>query len=385
MRKIAQVFILQPLIPVYRRRVFESLSHNQDPCFTLLADNYLSGAIRTLGDAELACIRHRQVKTCSIQIGRLTFLWQPEAWEMIWREKPDCVIVHGSVYDLTSWLILLWGRFSGRPVLSWTIGLQRPETGVKFLVRRVFYTLARGLLLYGDYPKKLLLQQGMDSAHMHVIYNSLDVESQRDSEKAVTQADVSDLRYRLGIGKNARALMFIGRLVRRKRLDILLEATARLIEREADIHLVMIGDGDDLARLRELTDSLSICGKVHFVGALYEEIEIARHMRLCHAAVIPEAGLPIIHPMGYGLPPIISDNIEKHGTEWEAVEDGKTGFFYRDNDVEDLVNTVQRCFADEGARLSIGRACRARVEQRYTGEGHANRILEGLHKFTKDI
>ena len=101
-------------------------------------------------------------------------------------------------------------------------------------------------------------------------------------------------------------------------------------------------------------------------------------MQLADAAIIPEAGLPIIHPMGYGVPPIISDNVHQHGTEWEAVAEGQTGYFYRDADAGDLMAAIQRCFEDESKRSAIARNCRARVRERYTAEGHSARILAGV-------
>lgn len=290
-------------------------------------------------------------------------------------------MVHGGFYDLTSWVLLLWGRLRGAVVISWTIGFQRPERGPKLWARLMFYKLARGLLVYGDYPTRLLREAGMPPEAMHVIYNSLDVSEQRRAEALVTQEDVERLRETLGLQTKSRVLIFIGRVVPRKRLSIAVEAISRLADAKPDIHFVIIGDGDDRENLVRLAGELHVEDRVHFVGALFEEQAIAAYMRLADAAIIPEAGLPIIHPMGYGVPPIISDDIYRHGTEWEAVEEGHTGYFYRDGDAADLAAAIRRCLDDEPARRAIALNCRARVEERYTSEGHAARILAGIRKF----
>ncbi|QQS55457.1 MAG: glycosyltransferase family 4 protein [Candidatus Competibacteraceae bacterium] len=378
-----RVLILQPVIPTYRKRVFEILSASSDPVFTIIAGDHAEG-LRTLQGAELDQIRHHLVAPRNIRFGGHSgFTWHPEAWRLVRREQPDCVIVQGSVYDITSWLVLLWGRWCNVPVLSWTIGLQRSESGPKWWFRRAFYNLARGLLLYGDYPKRLLTDGGVPADRIHVIYNSLDVSAQRAAEAMVREEDVQQLREKLGIAAGAFVLLFIGRIVPRKRLSISLHAITALAAQGYDVHLLLIGDGDDVDNLHSLSLQLATQRKVHFVGAIYDEIEIAKYMKLSAAALIPEAGLPIIHPMGYGLPPIISDNLARHGTEWEAVEEGQTGFFYCDNDIDSLITVIKKCLLDDEMRLIISKNARRRAVERYTSEQHAARIIEGVLRFTR--
>lgn len=378
-----RVLILQPVIPTYRKRVFEILSASRDPVFTIIAGDHVEG-LRTLQGPELDQIRHHLVAPRNIRFGGYSgFTWHPEHWRWVRCEQPDCVIVQGSVYDLTSWLVLLWGRWRNVPVLSWTIGLQRPESGPKWWFRRTFYNLARGLLLYGDYPKRLLIDGGVPADRIHVIYNSLDVSEQHAAEAMVREEDVQQLREGLGIAASAFVLLFIGRIVPRKRLSIALHAIAVLITQGYDTHLLLIGDGDDMDNLNNLSVQLTIQDKIHFVGAIYDEAEIARYMKLGMAALIPEAGLPIIHPMGYGLPSIISDNLARHGTEWEAVEEGATGFFYHDNDLDSLVATIKKCLLDNVNRLAISKNARRRAFERYASEQHAARIIEGVLRFAR--
>ena len=377
------LYLLQPLIPPYRLKVFEALSAVADPEVTVFAGDASTDLVRHLEPGKMGTIRHRFAKTYLLGLRRRrAIFWQPAAWLAISRDRPDAVVVHGNIYDLTSWLVLLWGRFVGRPVLIWTIGLQRQESGLKAWLRRHFYSLARGLLLYGDYPKRLLVESGYNPDRLHVIYNSLDTAAQRAAEARVSEVDVVAVRERLGMGADARALIFIGRIVPRKRLSILIKMAARLIREGRDLHVVLIGEGDDMDRLEALAREENCVDRLHFTGAIYDEVKIACYMLACHAAVVPEAGLPIIHPMSYGLPLIISDNIAQHGTEWEAVEEGKTGFFYRDGDVDALASAIRRCLDDDAARARMGTNCRARVEAYYTADGHATRFMAGVARFS---
>jgi glycosyltransferase involved in cell wall biosynthesis len=378
---MSDILIVQQIIPSYRRRVFEVLSQHVDPKIAVISGDRPYAGVGALFGEELRGVRTVVAQVRDLRILGLNFSWQPDALRIVRSAKDSYVVVHGGIYDLTSWALLLWGRLTGRPVIAWTIGLQEPERGLKLRLRTLFYGLARGLLLYGDYPRRLLVEAGFDQSRMHVIYNSLDVAAQREAERAARQEDLAPLRAKFGLGKDAKVLVFIGRLVARKRLPIAIEALAHLAQDGLDAHLLLIGDGDDRGRLETLAKKQGMAQRVHFAGAIYDENEIARLMCICHAAVVPEAGLPIIHPMGYGLPPIISDDIKRHGTEWEAVTEGETGLFYRDGDVKSLAAAIKRCLSDEALRGRMARACRARVEERYTAEGHARRILEGVLKF----
>lgn len=376
-----RILVLQPVIPTYRKRVFEILSASSDPIFTIVAGNRAVG-LRTLQGNELQKIRHYLVEPRNIQFfSRDSLAWYPEAWRLVRDKKPDCVIITGNVYDLTSWLVLLWGRWCNIPVLAWTHGLKKPEFGPKWWFRRAFYNLARGLFLYGNYAKKLLIEGGLSVDRIHVIYNSLDILLQQAAEAKVYEEDVQQLRKELEIATNASVLIFIGRILSRRGLSITLKAISIFKAQGRDIHLLFIGDGDDTNNLRDLSIRLGIGNKAHFIGAIHDEVEIAKYMKLSAAAVIL-GGLPIIHPMGYGVPPIISDNLADHGPEWEAVEEGKTGYFFRDNDLNSLVSTINRCFEDETKRLLISKNARKRAIERYSSEHHAMRIIEGIYRFT---
>lgn len=379
----SSVFIIQRIIPHYRLGVFEHLTACDAPEVTIVTGDRSVDGVQAMSGAALDRIRTRIAQVNHLRIGSLTFSWQPEAWRLVRRERPDMVVVHGGFYDLTSWALLLWGRLRGMTVISWTIGLQRPERGPKLWARLVFYKLARGLLVYGDYPIRLLQEAGIAQDKMHVIYNSLDISEQRKAESLTTESDVARLRDELDLDESARVLIFIGRVVPRKRLSIAVEAISRLAGADANVHLVILGDGDDRQNLARLASDLRVQNRVHFIGAVFEERAIAAYMRLADAAIIPEAGLPIIHPMGYGVPPIISDDIHRHGTEWEAVEEGYTGYFYRDGDVADLARVIRRCLDNEPQRRAVALNCRKRVEERYTSEGHGARILDGVRRFSR--
>ena len=106
-------------------------------------------------------------------------------------------------------------------------------------------------------------------------------------------------------------------------------------------------------------------------------------MSLCIGSIIPEAGLPIIHPMSYALVPIISDDIRRHGTEWEAVKEGETGYFFEDDNSDSLASVIRKCTINCDSIRKVGVAAQKLAWGRYSAEAHADRIIEGVKKFTR--
>lgn len=377
-----RILLFQNVIPTYRAAMFRSLVRGSEDEVTVVSGRSSPDKLKLADDIffDELNIRETPIRYWRLPNGQHAS-FQPGALSIARAMRPDAIVVQGGPYELTSWLLMLWGRLTGTPVIAWTIGLQRRETGLKWRLRKFFFGRAKGLLLYGDYPARLLAESGIDARRMHVIYNSLDLAGQREAAARIDPADIAALRDDMGIGAATPVFIFIGRLVARKRLPVAIEAIGMLRTRGIDAHLLFIGDGADRARLEQISRDNGLADRIHFRGAIYDEQQIASHMAIAQAAIIPEAGLPIIHPMAYGVVPVISDDIERHGTEWEAVVERTTGCFFKDDDAVDLADCLARLVADPAETKRIGEAARKLAFERYGAEAHAGRIVEGVRKF----
>jgi glycosyltransferase involved in cell wall biosynthesis len=79
------------------------------------------------------------------------------------------------------------------------------------------------------------------------------------------------LRARLGLDPGTPLVGAVGRLAAIKDLGVLLEAAARL---SSAVHVVLVGDGPDRARLTDLAAELGIAERVHLVGWWDEVTEV---------------------------------------------------------------------------------------------------------------
>src|SRR5262249_9152914 len=93
--------------------------------------------------------------------GRL--FWQRGVVKLALRRDIRCLILLGNSKWASTWAAAIAGRLSGKRVLFWTHGWIVPERGLKKFIRRRFYKLAHGLLLYGNGARKIGIEQGFAS------------------------------------------------------------------------------------------------------------------------------------------------------------------------------------------------------------------------------
>ena len=242
---IPLVVLQQVCIPHYRRRLYETLGADPRFRFLVLADPAADVPYLSLSEAPSQC----EFEAATQYFFRLPFgcslSWQPAAVRAVIRYRPDVVIAQGSPYELTAWMLTILGRIYGIPVLLWTHGLQGEEAGVKWRVRSWLFRLSRGLLLYGDHAKRLLIAKGFAEDRLHVIYNSLDDRQQVAVSERITSADCETFRRSLGIMESERLICFTGRLQPVKRLPWLLHAIHLVVQQGRSVHLALVGDGSE--------------------------------------------------------------------------------------------------------------------------------------------
>ncbi len=375
------VALQQVCVPHYRQRLFETLASDQRFRFLVLADPSADVPFLRLSEAPSRCELEAAVQHVLKLPYGLSLSWQPAAVRAVVRNRPDVVIAQGSPYDLTAWVLVMIGRIVGIPVLLWTHGLQGEESGMKWMVRACLYRLSRGLMLYGDYAKQLLIAKGLAADRLHVIYNSLDDSTQAGIAEAITPDECEVFRRSLGVGPGERVICFTGRLQPVKRLPWLLQALNLAALRGKTIHLVLVGDGSERQQLESLTTELGLTGLVHFLGAIYDESRLGLILSASDLAVVPSgAGLSVMHALAYGTPVLLHDKVEEHFPEWEAVKEGETGWMYRYDDVSDCVEKLIDALFPSPKKPAMAAACRAMINNRYNSTTHAGLFVEAITK-----
>jgi glycosyltransferase involved in cell wall biosynthesis len=165
-----------------------------------------------------------------------------------------------------------------------------------------------------------------------------------------------DVRYPLP------TVLYLGRLRRYKRVDLILKALALLKGRGVRAHLLIAGKGDEEQRLKDEARTLNFSDdEVRFLGFVSEEEKVELLQRVwVHILTSPKEGwgISIVEAAACGTPTVASD---APGLR-DSVRQGETGFLVGHGDVEALAERIQLLVQDGDLRRRMGLAAREFAE-----------------------
>jgi 1,2-diacylglycerol 3-alpha-glucosyltransferase len=280
------------------------------------------------------------------------------------RKDIQTIVFLGNVKYPMTWISAALARLSGKRVLFWTHGWIRPEPGFSGWLRRTFYRLSHGLLLYGNLAREIGLSSGFAEANLYVIFNSLAYVQQKALREQVTEEDVRKLRRTLFPEPALPLVIGIGRQTYEKRFDLLLEATRQMACDGHRVNVLLVGEGPERPRLTRQAEEHGL--SVVFWGPCYDEATLARLICAAEVTTVPGSiGLAAIHSLVYGVPVVTHNNARAQKPEWEAIVPGLNGTLYEESDVADLVKALSHWLQPDLDRDSVRHRCYAVVDRYY--------------------
>jgi glycosyltransferase involved in cell wall biosynthesis len=149
-------------------------------------------------------------------------------------------------------------------------------------------------------------------------------------------------------------IAYMGRLEPYKRVDIVLQAMARLADRHPTAELLIIGRGSAKPSLEQLAKTLGIADRTRFTGFVSdkERDSLLADCRVCVCASEKEGwGLTVIEANRLGTPVVASD---VPGLR-DSVLDGKTGLLVPYADVEAFAKGISRLLDEDAFALKMSR------------------------------
>ncbi|HOA34841.1 MAG TPA: glycosyltransferase family 4 protein [Bacillota bacterium] len=160
-------------------------------------------------------------------------------------------------------------------------------------------------------------------------------------------------------------IFFIGRLVREKGVQLLLEALPMIRDRFPNVRAVIAGQGPYAEELHRLSLNLGLDRQVTFAGFIDEE---TRNQLYAHAdvAVFPSHyepfGLVALEAMATGTPVVVSDT----GGFSETVNHGVNGIRAATGNAADLAGQVCALLGNPGLARRLARQALQDVEDKYS-------------------
>lgn len=175
-------------------------------------------------------------------------------------------------------------------------------------------------------------------------------------------------------------MLYLGRLKKYKRVDLVLSGLARLKAHGVDARLVVAGKGDQRPVLERLAADLGIADRVQFAGFVTEEQKRTLFRRSwVHVLTSPKEGWGIsnLEAAACGTATVASDSPGLR----DSVRDGETGYLVRHGDIDALAHRLRAILQDPALRDRLGTGAR-RFAGRYTWdrsaadtEAHLSRVL----------
>ena len=147
-------------------------------------------------------------------------------------------------------------------------------------------------------------------------------------------------------------VVFVGRLTSEKQIDVILRAVAKL-DPALDVHLDLVGDGDQRPSLEKLADELAIRDRITFHGHTTDEVlrgALTRASVFAIASIAELQSIATMEAMASGLPIVAADAVALP----HLVHDGENGYLFTPGDVDGLaerLTTVLTASAEDRLRM----------------------------------
>lgn len=291
------------------------------------------------------------------------FWWQKDAVKLVFKKQYRNFILTGDAGILSNWIIVFFCLLLGKQSYIWMHGLNKEPTWIGKLLTYPFYGMATKFLLYGDFARDEMIKMGFPAKKMVCIYNSLDYDTQLKYRTQVKTPSV----YSSHFDNTYPTIIYIGRIQKVKKVDMLIDAVSLLNNKGVNCNLVLVGENTDNISLSQTIDKLKCEEKVWVYGACYDEELISELIYNAAVCVSPgNVGLTAIHALSYGTPVITHNNYYNHGPEFEAITEGVTGSFFREDDVNDMCNKMEQwLMPDATKREQVRLAAYETIDTKY--------------------
>ncbi len=240
-------------------------------------------------------------------------------------------------------------------------------------VRRLALRQARGITAVSAFTAERVVQaQGLDPRKVFLLPPALEPGFANGRRTGAS----------LPLPPQSRLILTVGRLVSSepgKGIDTVIRALPRVLSVVPDAFYVVVGEGNDQARLERLAQESNVRDRVLFLGEQSLR-DLKEYYSRCCAFVMPSRqegfGIVFLEAMAFGRP-IVGGN---HGGTPEFVQDGVTGFLVEYDRVDVLADRLIRLLQDEELCRQMGDAGRRTVEANFSFEqfrGRLTRILDG--------
>lgn len=277
--------------------------------------------------------------------------------------KPDCIILFLHLKDLIIFPLIYYCRIKKIPVVYWNFGIDLgdPYNGFKNFIYRHIHGLVNAILLYS--PNEYIFIKPRYHAKTFVANNTINM---TDYEGMQLRGNILRDVYKV---KEKHIVLFVGRIIPAKRVDVLL----RCFRNTPEIAVVIAGKGIT----SEMLEIINIQPNYYYLGEIkYDKTEISKIYYGADIVCIPgNVGLAIIEAFFWGKPLITLKSTKGlNSPEIFYLKNGENGYI-TDNEKE-MEEKIIHLLSNPELYEQFSKKARDVVQT----EGHISKMFSGFHE-----
>jgi glycosyltransferase involved in cell wall biosynthesis len=172
-------------------------------------------------------------------------------------------------------------------------------------------------------------------------------------------------------------ILYVGQIIRRKGLHLLLEALAPLAELNWELNVVgdLNCDKDYLSEVTTLVEQFGLAHKVRLMGELSRtdvKSKLESSDVFVSSSMYEAFGMSVLEALANGVP-VVAFAV---GGITEIVEHNVTGLLVRPGDIEALRGALRKIISDQALRLELSKQAKKRIDVLPTWESTCS-LIEG--------
>ena len=294
-----------------------------------------------------------------------------------------CDLVHVHAMTDALYASYAWCRLHDKPLLfeMTLVGADDPLTvrrsANRFAgVRRRAYFSCDGYVAISPALQEISREAGLPADRVKLIPQGVDIDMFTPVD------DRMSIRRDLGLPSDGPLLTFVGSLVQRKGLDVLLDAWSAIYRAHPETRLLLVGRDNFAGHESEtafLSDQLArvpaaAAERIHRTGV---QDEVHRYLQASDLFVFPSRregfGTVMVEAMATGLPCVVG---EQPGVTDFIFRDGRSGVVVGQEDPRALADAVNGLLENGAAAAEMGRVARREAVDRFDINGIADRYIE---------
>jgi len=333
------ILIFQRILTNYRLPIFKKLNEEVGAVLCL-GKNGPKGTflIKTKPDFE-----HIKIKDF-YPIATKEMLVFQDVFTPIFKYKPEIVIIEFALSIISNWFFLFLRPFFKYKIVLWSHGHSRkrgfnPKISLSDKLRRYWMNKADAIILYSYNSKKLFGPFVFKKEKIFVAPNTLDTKRLLRIRDDLGKSGKGTIRREINFKKKYN-LIYLGRLLKEKEPDRLLDVFKIVSRKLKSIELHFVGEGPLYSKLLEKSVGLN----VRFWGNISDDIFLGKLLFSSDIMIMPgDIGLSVAHSFCFDCPVVTQKQGKEgpfHGPEIEYLINGVTGFLVEYGNNGKMANTI---------------------------------------------